>query len=143
MGEMASGFTVSMLGMKRIKGMGRQGRFAALFEADAQKLHATLRSKVLSSEIAGELQELSVAALLCIRLYLATTHWHLRIHELIVVGLLLIRLISVMSGRKRTYQQLISIQSHFDAVRKLLRQATAAREKYPGTNTPSFERGVS
>jgi ATP-binding cassette, subfamily C, bacterial len=143
MREMASSFTDSILGMKPIKAMGRQARFAALFEADARKLHATLRTKVLSSEFAGELQEPIVAALLCIGLYLATTHWHLRIHELIVVGLLLIRLISVMSGGQRTYQQLISIQSHFDAVRKLLRQATAAREKYPGTNTPSFERGVS
>lgn len=142
MRHMASSFTDSILGMKPIKAMGRQARFASLFEADARKLHAMLRTKVLSSEFAGELQEPIVAALLCVGLYLATAQWHLRLHEQIVVGLLLIRLISAFSSGQRTYQRLVSMQFLYSAVSKLLQAAIAAKEVYAGKIQPLLEHGV-
>jgi len=142
MRQMASSLTDSILGMKPIKAMGRQARFASLFEADAQKLNAMLRTKVASSEFAGELQEPLVAALLCAGLYLATAQWHLQLHEQIVVGLLLIRLVSVFSLGQRTYQRLVSMQFLYNSVAKLLHAAIAAKEVYPGTIMPSLACGV-
>jgi ATP-binding cassette subfamily C protein len=143
MREMASSFTDTILGMKPIKAMGRQARFAALFEADAKKLHATLRTKVLSSEFAAEFQEPMIAALLCFGLFFATTSWHLKLHEQLVMGLLLIRLIGSFTNGQRVYQRLISLQGMYRALGELLYATTQAEEAYPGRVPPTFKNGVT
>jgi ATP-binding cassette subfamily C protein len=142
MRHMTSSLSDSIVGMKPIKAMGRQARFASLFEADARKLNQMLRIKVASSEFAGELQEPIVAALLCGGLYFATTHWQLQLHEQIVVGLLLIRLVSVFSLGQRTYQRLASMQFLYRSVAGLLDAAIAFKETYEGTIKPSLKHGV-
>jgi ATP-binding cassette subfamily C protein len=140
--ELASSFTDSILGMKPIKAMGRQARFASLFEADARKLHVAMRTKVVSGEFASEFQEPLIAALLCTGLYIATSEWHLKLHQQVVVGLLLIRLISSLSMAQRTYQRLVSLQDMYNSVGNLLKTAAAAKEVYLGTTPPTFQHGV-
>lgn len=140
--ELASSFTDSILGMKPIKAMGRQARFAALFESDAQKLHVAMRTKVVSGEFASEFQEPIIAALLCTGLYIATTEWHLKLHQQVVIGLLLIRLIGALTQAQRTYQRLVSLQEMYNSVGHLLKAAGAAREVYVGTTPPTFLHGV-
>jgi ATP-binding cassette subfamily C protein len=140
--ELASSFTDSVLGMKPIKAMGRQARFADLFETDAKKLHATMRTKVLSGEFASEFQEPLIAALLCMGLYVATTEWHLKLHQQVIIGLLLIRLITALQMAQRTYQRLVSLQDMYNSVGHLLRESLEAEEIYTGTIVPTFKRGV-
>lgn len=140
--RMASGFTDAVLGMKPIKAMGRQARFASLFESDARELHAAMRTKVVSSEFASELQEPVVAALLCVGLYLATTQWHLELHEQVVVGLLLIRITSSLSAIQRILHRLVSVQEMYRQAGCLLRESALAREVLTGTIEPTLSKCV-
>jgi ATP-binding cassette subfamily C protein len=140
--ELSSSFTDTILGMKPIKAMGRQARFAALFEADAQKLHVASRTKVVSSEFASEFQEPIIAALLCIGLYIATTYWHVKLHQQVIIGLLLVRLIGQLTMAQRTYQRLITLHDMYTSVGNMLKAAAAAKEIYTGTTVPTFHRGI-
>lgn len=140
--QMSASFTDTILGMKPIKAMGRQGRFAALFEADAQQLHRTMRTKVVSSEFASELQEPIVAALLCLGLYLATSQWHLQLHEQIVVGLLLIRLVSSFSQIQRTFHRMATIRDMHRSVSTLLRDAMRNAESSSGGIRPTLKQAI-
>ena len=140
--KMASSFTDTVLGMKPIKAMGRQARFASLFEADARELHATMRTKVVSSEFASELQEPVVAALLCVGLYLATTAWHLQLHEEVVIAVLLIRMTSALSVVQRTLHRLLSSQDMYRQAGRLLRESAAAREQMTGAVRPKLKDGI-
>jgi ATP-binding cassette subfamily C protein len=140
--QMSASFTDTILGMKPIKAMGRQARFTALFEVDAQKLHKAMRAKIVSSEFASELQEPIVAGLLCFGLYLATTEWHLRLHEQVVVGLILIRLVSTFSQIQTIYHRLTSIYDMYRSVGTLIKEAMDAAEPATGTRTPTLKKGI-
>jgi len=140
--NMATSFTDTLLGMKPIKAMGRQARFTALYEEDARRLHEAMRSKVISSEFASELQEPIIASLLCLGLYIATVLWKIQLHEQIIVGLLLLRLIGSFSQIQRAYQRFVSSRDMYKSVGKLLAQSAKARETLPGVIKPTLERHI-
>jgi ATP-binding cassette subfamily C protein len=140
--EMAASFTDTILGMKPIKAMGRQALFEALYEADAQQLRKTMRTKVVSSEFSGELQEPIVAGLLCAGLYLATSQWHLQLHEQIVVGMLLIRLVASFTQIQRIFHRMASIQDMYRSVGVLIKEAIRNAERVDGDVTPTLKQSI-
>lgn len=140
--QMAGNVADTVLGMKPIKAMGRQSTFASLFERDAHQLRASMRTKVITSEFASELQEPVLAGLLCVGLYLATYHLHLRLHQEVVIGVLLIRTIAAFTGIQRTLHRLSAGEEIYRAISRLLTGSAKAREKRTGTLQPSLEKAL-
>jgi ATP-binding cassette subfamily C protein len=141
--QMSASFTDTILGMKPIKAMGRQGLFTEMFEADAQQLHKTMRTKIVSSEFASELQEPIVAALLCLGLYLATAQWHLQLHEQIVVGLLLIRLVGSFTQIQRIFHRMATLRDMYRSVGWLIGSAIRNAEHSGGGATPTLKQAIA
>jgi len=142
MRQMAANVADTVLGMKSIKAMGRQGAFASLFERDAERLRATMRTKVITSEFASELQEPILAGLLCIGLYFATSHLQLQLHQEVVLGLLLIRTISAFSVIQRTLHRLTASEEIYRATSRMLDGSERTKEMLTGTLRPSLEKSV-
>jgi ATP-binding cassette subfamily C protein len=101
-----------------------------------------MRTKVVSSEFTSELQEPIVAALLCVGLYLATSQWHMQLHEQIVVGLLLIRLVATFSDIQRTFHRMTGIYDMYRSVGNLIREAVKAAEQSGGDVQPTLESAI-
>jgi ATP-binding cassette subfamily C protein len=140
--QMAANLADAVLGMKPIKAMGLEATFASLFERDAHQLRSTMRTKVLTSEFASELQEPILAGLLCIGLYFATSQLHLKLHQELVLGLLLIRTIAAFAVIQRTLHRLTAGEEIYRALSVLLAGSIKAREVRTGTLQPSLDTSI-
>jgi ATP-binding cassette subfamily C protein len=140
---MAGSLTDAMIGIKPIKAMGRHGIVAALFEADARQLSATLRTRAISSEFASELQEPLIGLCLVGGFYAATRSVTFAIHEMIFMPLLLVRIILALSQTQRLYQRYIIAQDQSRSILQLLEETAAAREIPTGARLPTLESEIA
>ncbi len=139
---LAGSLTDAMIGIKSIKAMGRNGRFASLFESDARQLSSTMRTRAVSSEYASELQEPLIGLCLVGGFYVATQVMSLALFELVIMALLLARTVLTLSMTQRMYQRYITAQDQCRSILAFLDETAREWEIAPGGRTPTLERSL-
>jgi ATP-binding cassette subfamily C protein len=140
--RLAANFSDAIMGIRPIKAMGRQARFASLFEADSREASRTMRGRVISSQFARELQEPMIMLAIIGGLYVATQVWQMHFEHLILLGLLLAKTVDLFSRTQRTYHSMIMSEAQYHAVAKALVDTAEAREVLTGTAEPTLTRAI-
>ena len=140
--SLAANFGDTVTSIRPIKAMGRQARFAGLFEADAQRAGQTMRAKVLTSEFSSEIQEPVIGLCLALGFYVAISAWDMAFEEMILLGFILARTIQSFYGIQRTYHRIIVNQAHFQQVMATIDATAREREDLSGRLQPRLEQGI-
>lgn len=132
----------TLINIKPVKAMARQAAFAHLLGERIAKLRRALRQQVVSREGLTAGQDVLLALVLGVGLYLTVGVWQIPISEVLVTGVLINRLVSGIGKIQRAYQKATLFESAYLAARELIAEATAAPEPNPGRAEARFERDV-
>lgn len=128
--------------VKPLKAMGRDHAADALLRRDTAQLNRAMRREVISKEGLRALQEPILAGLVAFGLYLALTHWHLSLAEVMMLALVLVRILSLINRMQRRYQQYAVHESAYRSLQTSIREAEAAQEVASGEVMPSLDQGL-
>jgi len=130
------------IGMKSIRAMGRQAQMATLLSTDSEALDNEMRSRILSTEYAEELQAPLIAICLVLGLLGGSMLLGLAGHELLLIAILLVRLSNTFGFVQRATERLSTTQVRVASTRHLIAEAAASQERFIGTVLPDPRRGV-
>lgn len=138
--ELVARLSDALVGIKPLKAMARHARLGRLFAADAQILNDALRRQVFSKQATRSLQEPLLALFLAAGFFAAVHWWSMPITELIVMGVLLARTVSVLGKMQQSHQTAMAAESAYWAIHDAIAEARAQRETATGTREPSLAR---
>lgn len=142
MNRMKADLTDVFIGIKSIRAMGRQAQMATLLAKDSDALDERMKSRVLSSEYADELQAPLVAICLVGGLVGGSALLHLGGHELLIIAILLVRLVNTFSIVQRSGHRLNAVHVWLNSGRHLVEEAEKRQELFTGTTIPDPRQGV-
>lgn len=142
MSRMKADLTDVFIGIKSIRAMGRQAQMSTLLAKDSDTLDERMKSRVLSSEYADELQAPLVAVCLVVGLIGGSALLHLGGHELLIIAILLVRLVNTFSIVQRSAHRLNSAHVWLNSGRNLVEEAEKRQEQYTGKAMPDPRQGV-
>ncbi|HET8882921.1 MAG TPA: ABC transporter ATP-binding protein [Solimonas sp.] len=140
MRSLISRLTDALVGIKPMKAMARQARFNALFMEDLKAIKKTVRRQVFAKNTNKALQEPILAVCLLIGIYFALKVFAMPVGEVIVMGLLLTKTVSVIGKAQQELQNMYATESGFAAVYEVIDDARRERETASGKTLPTFER---
>jgi len=136
--SLLSRLTDGMQSVKPLKAMAREYLIGPVLEADSNRLNRALRTEVLSTEALSAIQELLLAVVLAIGLYVALTQLGLAFSAVMVLVFLLARVLSQLSKLQRQYQKMKIFESAFWSLQTAISDAQHAQEVSPGGLSPSL-----
>jgi ATP-binding cassette subfamily C protein len=139
--ELSVFLTDTLINIKPLRAMTRQGTFSHLLERKANSLKKAMRRNIISKEGLKNSQEMLVTLILGIGFYLAIVVWKVPIIQLAVVGVLLKKTTNNMTSIQRNYQAAISLEKPYTEVRELIGETADMPEKNPGKVVATLERG--
>jgi ATP-binding cassette subfamily C protein len=139
---LVSRLTDMLGGIKALRAMARHVRLGALLAVDARDLNRALRRQVFAKQLVRSLQEPILGLFLAIALYIAIKVWNMPVKDLVVMGLLLARTVSVMGKAQISYQAAVVQESAYWGMRDIIREAEDNREAVVGTEIPSLENSL-
>jgi ATP-binding cassette, subfamily C, bacterial len=142
MSQMKADLTDVFISIKSIRAMGRQARMATLLSKDSDTLDERMKSRVLSSEYADELQAPLIAGCLVVGLVGGSTVLHLGGHELLIVAILLVRLVTTFGVVQRSSHRLAAAHVWLNAGKRLLTEAELSHEQIAGHAVPDPAQGT-
>jgi ATP-binding cassette subfamily C protein len=131
-----------LVGIKPMKAMSRQARFAQLFDRDLKEVRKASRRQVFSKNVNKALQEPILALCLALGIFVALRILGLPIGEIIVMSLLLAKTVLVIGKAQQELQNFYAAQHGLKAVRETVDDASAQAEVASGGRVPSFERDI-
>lgn len=142
MRELMIFLTDALNSIKPLKAMAKESHFINLCDSRIRSLRKTSRQELMSQETRRALEEIMVAALLGIAIYVLFAVLEYPFAEVLVMALLLSKTISNV-GRIQAYlQRAISVEAPYLAIQELLAEAKANAERLGGGAPPRLERGV-
>lgn len=136
---MGNRFIDAVAGIKPLRAMGRTDHFAALFAADARALAAATRQRDFAAEHAGELQEPIIGTAIALGFLYAATTTTLAGHELLIMGILLVRTVRSARPIQRGLQRFAQDHDRFRSLGRFLERIEAAAEPgRPGGPAPAL-----
>lgn len=142
MRSLISRLTDALVGLKPMKAMARQARFNALFMEDLKAIKKTIRRQVFAKNTNKALQEPILAVCLVTGIYFALKVFAMPVGEVIVMGLLLTKTVSVIGKAQQELQNIYANQSGFTAVYEVIDDASREREVANGKFAPTFDRQI-
>lgn len=142
MRQMNVDLTDVFVGMKSIRAMGRQAQMATLLSTDSEALDNEMRSRILSTEYAEELQAPLIAISLVLGLLGGSMLLKLAGQELLLIAILLVRLANTFGFVQRATERLSTTQVRVASTRHLIAEAAASQEQFTGTVLPDPRHGV-
>jgi ATP-binding cassette subfamily C protein len=139
---MKADLTDVFIGIKSIRAMGRQAKMATLIAKDSDLFDERMKSRVLSSEFADELQAPLIALCLVAGLIGGSMVLHLGGHELLIVAILLVRLVNTFGALQRASQRLMAAQLRVEGAQRLIAEAELSQEQITGRQVPDPAQGV-
>lgn len=139
MRSLISRLTDALVGLKPMKAMARQARFNALFTEDLKAIKKTIRRQVFAKNTNKALQEPILAVCLVTGIYFALKVFAMPVGEVIVMGLLLTKTVSVIGKAQQELQNVYANQSGFTAVYEVIDDASREREVASGKAAPNFD----
>jgi ATP-binding cassette, subfamily C, bacterial len=141
--KMGSSLTDALAGIKPLRAMARTDRFTRSFERDAAELADALRKRVLSSEYASELQEPIVGTIVAVGFLYAATTASLAPHELVIMGILLVRTIKSVRPVQRGTRRFFQSYDQYRSLNRFLAEVEHAADVRHGCATPRFEEALT
>ena len=132
-----------LIGIKPMKAMGRQARFAQLFDRDLRDVRKAARRQVFSRNVNKALQEPILAICLALGIFVALRILELPTSEVIVMSLLLAKTVIVTGKAQQELQNFYAAQHGLKSVREAVVDTRAQREPPQGGRTPTLQQGLS
>ena len=142
MSRMKADLTDVFIGIKSIRAMGRQAHMSTLLSKDSETLDESMKSRVLSTEYAEELQAPIIAICMVLGLLGGSKLLGLGGHELLLGSILLVRLVNTFGFVQRNSQRLMMAQVWLASARSLVAAAESSQEQLTGTVPPDPAAGV-
>ncbi len=135
-------FTVDMLSnIKPLKTMDRwQVSLGAMTET-LRRLQRSLVTRELSRQGLLQGSDALVTVLIAIAIYFAHTSWRIPLPELVVSGVIFFQLISIVSKLQKFLQQSAQLESAYLRAERLIGEAEANQEAWPGAAVPAVAQG--
>jgi ATP-binding cassette subfamily C protein len=139
---MIARLTDTLLSVKPLKSMGREGLVDTVLVSETKNINRALRREVVSSEYLAAGQEILFALVLVIGIYVTLVKWELPLATVMVLGFLLSRVLKRTGQVQRSYQKMAACEAAYHSIQKAIARADFAREDLGGERTPSLEKGV-
>ncbi len=131
-----------LIGIKPMKAMARQGRFAQLFDRDLKQIKKTYRRQAFAKNTNKALQEPILALCLSLGIFVALTVLHMPVAEVIVMSLLLAKTTLVIGKSQQELQNYFSNQNGLVSVETAVREVQQQQENRQGRQAPSLSRQI-
>ena len=132
----------TLLSVKPLKSMGRQGLVSTVLESETKNINRALRREVVSAELMAAGHEIMFALVLVVGIYITLVVWELQIATVMVLGYLLSRTLKKTARVQRSYQKMAVSESAYWSIQKTIRKAERAREDSGGGQMPTLEKGI-
>ena len=139
---MASRLTDTLMSVKPLKSMGREGLVDTVLVSETKNINRALRREVVSAEVLAAAQEILFAIVLVVGVYISLVKWELPIATVMVLGFLLFRVLKKTGRVQRSYQKMVVSESAYWSIQEIIKRAEQAREHLGGEKTPTLEQGI-
>jgi len=136
--HIAAGFSDILTGIRPMRGMGRVDRLVEVFTSQSRILSRSLRIKLIGGDLSAEVFEPIAALAIACWFYVVVSVWQLAFHNLLVIGLILIRVTTVLFGMYRLSFRLIADRERYATILDVIDETEAQREAYAGRKAASF-----
>jgi ATP-binding cassette subfamily C protein len=131
-----------LIGLKPMKAMARQERFAALFARDVHAIDAATRKQFFAKHANRVLQEPIVFLCVGIGLYISLATTSIPLPELLMMSLLLVKTVTVIGRVQEDMQAVSTAESGYAAIHNAIQEAVDEREDLKLGRTPTLDRGI-
>jgi ATP-binding cassette subfamily C protein len=139
---MIARLTDTLLSVKPLKSMGREGLVDTVLVSETKNINRALRREVVSTEFLAAGQEILFALVLVIGIYITLVKWELPVATVMVLGFLLSRILRRTGQVQRSYQKMAVSESAYWSIQKTINKAEQAREDLGGERKPTLEQGI-
>ncbi len=127
-----------LIGIKPMKAMARQARFALLFDRDLKDIRKAARRQTFAKSVNRALQEPIMAICLTMGIYAALRVLHLPLGEVIVMSVLLAKTTLTVGKVQQELQNFFASENGLLAVGQAVTDARAEQEIDRGGNAPTL-----
>lgn len=131
-----------LIGIKPMKAMSRQARFALLFDRDLKDVRSATRRQVFAKNVNKSLQEPILAICLATGIFVALKVLAMPIGEVIVMSLLLAKTVLVVGKAQQELQNFYAHQHGLKSVCEVITDTTAQQEVIAGGGVPTLQRAI-
>ncbi|WP_411887882.1 ABC transporter ATP-binding protein [Hydrocarboniphaga effusa] len=132
-----------LIGIKPMKAMSRQARFAQLFDRDLKEIKRTYRRQAFAKNVNKALQEPILALCLAAGIFVSLTVLKMPVAEVIVMCLLLIKTVMVIGKSQQELQNFYANQNGLITVEDAIAEAREQAESQRGRLTPTLDRQIA
>jgi ATP-binding cassette subfamily C protein len=139
---MIARLTDTLLSVKPLKSMGREGLVDTVLVSETKNINRALRREVVSTEFLAAAQEVMFALVLVIGVYVTLVKWGLPVATVMVLGFLLSRTLKRTGQVQRSFQKMAACESAYWSIQKTISKAERAREDLGGGRVPTLMQGI-
>jgi ATP-binding cassette subfamily C protein len=122
--------------IKPLKTMHRYGAMRTSLNSTMKRLLQTLKVRELSKQGLNQGGDALTAIAVGVVVYISYVMWETPLTQLLVGGVIFMRVIQNVSRLQRMMQQMVQVESAYERLTGLIAIADAEREVHPGTRTP-------
>lgn len=141
--SLVANFTAALSGLKAVKAMGRQGHFSRMLERDVIKLRESYRRQVWYQNLLPSISEPLTLGIVAVGLVLTTTFFQLPLAELLVLGLIALRIMQRVFIAQKHVQRAATTESALWSLWRAKMEADERREKSDGSRQPTLNHGIA
>jgi ATP-binding cassette, subfamily C, bacterial len=134
--KIAAAFSDVLTGIRPMRGMGRIDRLLEVFSSQSRSLSHSLRLKLIGGDLSAEIFEPVAALAIATWFYAVVSLWHLEFHNVLVIGLILIRVTTVLFSLYRLSFKVVGERQRYAAILNVIEEVESQREAYAGTELP-------
>ena len=128
--------------VKPLKAMAREELADSVLSAETSKLNSAMQNQVLSQELLDAIQTPLFGIVIATSIYLAIEKWEMQFAAVMVLMILLSRVLTHLGKIQSTYLKMVTQESAYWSLRRIIKQAEQAREVNKGTLQPKLESGI-
>ena len=134
--------TDSLQSIKPLKAMAREELIGPSLHSDTKRLNRAFQREVLSTGALISSQEVLLATIIAVGLYVALSRWQMPFNIVMVMVLLFTRLLTCLAKMQRQYMKMRTMESAFWSLHAAIDGANRDRETEPGGLPPHFEKAL-
>jgi ATP-binding cassette subfamily C protein len=136
-------FSDVLTGIRPMRGMGRVDRLLNVFSSQSRVLSSSLRLKLIGGDLSAEIFEPVAALAIAAWFYFVVSFWHLEFHNVLVIGLILIRVTTVLFSLYRLSFKVVGERQRYAAILNVIDEAESQCEAYDGTMAAVFQSAIT
>lgn len=140
--SLVAGLTDSLQSIKPLKAMAREELIGPSLQSSTKRLNRAFQREVLSTELLSSSQDLTLAIVVVVGLYVTLSQWKMPLNVVMVMVILLARMLTFLARMQRQYQKARTLESAFWSLQAAIDGASRDRETEPGGLPPHLERSL-